>query len=53
MKVPSGKADPECKQRQSTPTWEGPSGPKPVATHGSMLILVSSFTTQMPKEPSV
>lgn len=23
-----------------------------VPTHGSMLILVSSFTTQMPKEPS-
>ena len=24
-----------------------------VPTHGSMLILVSSFTTQMPKEPSI
>lgn len=46
------RATRECAEGKSVPILEGPSGSKSVPTHGSMLILVSSFTTQMPKESS-
>lgn len=52
MKEPMVKLTLECKEGKGIPTWEGPSGSESVSTHGSTLILVSSFTTQMPKEPS-
>lgn len=52
MQEPWEKLTLECKEGKSRPALEGPSGCEPVPTHGSMLIFVSSFTTQMPKEPS-
>lgn len=52
MEEPLGRQMWKCKEDGSTPALEERSGSESVPTHGSMLILVSSFTTQMPKEPS-